>query len=219
MMNTQTETITQPSTSTTMPDATKARLQELADKGTQLLQKTVESVVATGLYFIEVRASLRPGQFGLIFTDDIKHIARPDRPDRPMGIAQHQAEQYMAIARNRVLAESTRWVDLPSSYRTLYHLSLLPLEVLERHINSGTVSPQLTRTGAEALVYRYKRWRNFATENARETVAYRTKLDRRDAVQSYPCQCICGHKHIDQRLKSGPRPPDPGQKPEGKGEA
>lgn len=211
MRKKKTKALAQPRT--VLPEATKVLLQGLADEGAELLRKTVESVVATGQFFIRVKDSLPPGQFGLMFKDDIKLI------DRPMKITQHMAEQYMCVARSPILADSTHWVELPSSYRTLHQLSLLPKEMLERFIKSGVVFPELTRNGAEALVYGHKRWKNFTTEYAREVVTCRKRLDRREMEAAYRCQCQCGHTHTDQRLKARPRPPDLSQKQEGKGDA
>lgn len=181
-----------------LPETT---LQALADRGTQLLRKTVESVIATGQFFIEAKASVPPGQFGRIFTDHTEHVARP------MKISQHMAEQYMAVAENPTFSDSTRWVDLPSSYRTLYVLTRLPQEKLEILIAGGIVRPGLTRNEAEALVYANKKYTSsFSVVVAQKVLS----LARREITTSRPCRCnYCGLEHYEKRSKSRTGPKDP----------
>jgi hypothetical protein len=61
-------------------------------------------------------------------------------------------ERWMRIARNQVLANSAHAPNLPLSWMTLYTLSQLPSNVLERFIEDGTVNPDLGRKEAERLV-------------------------------------------------------------------
>jgi hypothetical protein len=123
-----------------------------------------------------------------------------------MKIKQGMAEQFMAVARNRVLADSAHWAELPSSYRTLYQLSLLPHDKLELLLAGGIVSPELTRNDAEGLVYASKKYTNFSVMVAEKVLS----LARRELTASRPCQCSeCGHEHYEKRSKAKPVPKDP----------
>ena len=217
MKSKKTETVAEPRENTAMALAdvsvaslSETTLQAWADRGTQLLRKTVESVIATGQFFIEAKASVPPGQFGRIFKDHTEHVARP------MNITQHMAEQYMAVAENPTLSNSTRWVELPSSYRTLYVLTRLPQEKLEMLIAGGIVRPELTRNEAEALVYASKKYTSsFSVVVAQKVLS----LARREITTSRLCQCsYCGHEHYEKRSKSRTGPKDP-LKHDGKGTA
>jgi len=69
-----------------------------------------------------------------------------------VGISEAKAERLMAIARHPVLSKSTQCRILPPHWSTLYVLSRVEPERLERLIKDGTVNPEMERSDAETLV-------------------------------------------------------------------
>jgi hypothetical protein len=75
-------------------------------------------------------------------------------------IGERYAQMLMKIAANEVLANPNHWFVLPRSWRTLYELSTLPLDVLKARIDDGTISPELTRKNVAAAKGKPARSRN-----------------------------------------------------------
>lgn len=104
------------------------------------LGRAVESIVAAGRHLIEAQAELDYGEW----LPTLKKV----------GLSPSTAERYMSIARNRILADSAHAPNLPTSWYTLYQLSRLEPAALEAVIGDGTVTADMGREEALALVRR-----------------------------------------------------------------
>lgn len=102
------------------------------------LGRAVESIVAAGRHLIEAQAAVNYGEW-LPLVEKI-------------GISSSTAERLMSIARNPVLTNSAHAPNLPTSRETLYRLSKLEPDVLEPAIADGSVTPDMNRDDAAALV-------------------------------------------------------------------
>jgi len=64
-----------------------------------------------------------------------------------LGRSRRWAEQLMSIARNAALTDAKHVSQLPADTQSLYQLSRLPAEVIEANIETGAISPDLSRVG------------------------------------------------------------------------
>jgi hypothetical protein len=101
-------------------------------------QKAVESIVETGQRLIEAKGTMEHGAWEKIFENN-----------KPFSL--RTAEYLMAIARNPVLSKAQHVAFLPPSWGTLYQLSRIPEENLQKLIDTGKVHPELTRDEVEVL--------------------------------------------------------------------
>jgi hypothetical protein len=101
-------------------------------------QKAVESIIETGQRLIEAKEEVEYGEWGKIFENN-----------KPFSL--RTAEFLMGIAKNPVLTNPLHATLLPPSWFTLYQLSLIPAEDLQKLIDAGKVHSELTRAEAENL--------------------------------------------------------------------
>jgi hypothetical protein len=106
----------------------------------------VAAIVAVGQLLIDAKATVPHGEWARLFKDHPQAVARP------IPVSQHTAELLMRIAKHPTLSNSTHGSNLPASWRTLYELTLLPVDVLEAYLALGAVHAELTR--AEVIVLR-----------------------------------------------------------------
>jgi hypothetical protein len=74
-----------------------------------------------------------------------------ERVTRGLNISERRAQMLMKVAANKVLANPNHGSHLPPSWRTLYELTKLPLEVLEEKIANGAITPDFERKEVAAL--------------------------------------------------------------------
>jgi phage N-6-adenine-methyltransferase len=103
------------------------------------LNQAVQNVVDAGRHLVEAKEDVGHGEW-LPMLEQI-------------GINERTARRFMAIASHPVISNRTHVSDLPSSWGTLYELSRLEPEVLEGAIAAGTVTPDMSRKEATALVH------------------------------------------------------------------
>ena len=101
------------------------------------LGRAVEGIIAAGEHLRQAKYQLEHGRFLPLL--------------RSIGLHERTAERLMKIASNVVLANPTHGSKLPTSMRTLYELSTLPLKVLEAKIIDGTITPDIERNEVERL--------------------------------------------------------------------
>jgi phage N-6-adenine-methyltransferase len=102
------------------------------------LNSAVQNVVDAGRHLIEAKSQVGHGEW-------LPMVAQ-------IGISQQTASRFMAIAENPVISNHAHVRDLPSAWGTLYELSRLEPEALEEAIADGTVTPDMSRKEATALV-------------------------------------------------------------------
>ncbi len=107
------------------------------------LRHAVEGVLAAGRHLIEAKADLPHGSFEGWVREQV-------------GITPGTARKLMLIADHPALTNRSHVNALPPSWGTLYELSQLQPEWLERAISSGRITPELERRQARALVIEYK---------------------------------------------------------------
>jgi hypothetical protein len=102
------------------------------------------------------------------------------------------AEKWIAIAQNPVLADSATLRTLPTSWTTLYALSRLPKEVLERCIKNGTIHPQLTCKAATALAKKPRRSNSDAASSTETELSTETAATAVAGPKVQDAPTICG---------------------------
>lgn len=103
------------------------------------LAGAVEGIVAAGRHLREAR-------------EVVLHTHWEDWVRDDVGISPAKARKLMAIADNPALSNRSHGNDLPASWTTLYELSTLEPEVIERGIQEGKITPETERREARALV-------------------------------------------------------------------
>jgi hypothetical protein len=101
-------------------------------------QKAVESIVETGQRLIEARESIEHGKWEEIFKDK-----------KPF--SSETARRLLRIAEHPVLQKPTHALVLPPSWYTLYELSQIPAEDLQKLIDAGKIHSDLSRDEVTAL--------------------------------------------------------------------
>lgn|SRR5262245_1202074 len=99
---------------------------------------TVASILALGRLLAAAKEALPYGEWGRMFAE------------RLIPFSQDMAGRLMAVARHPSLSEQCS-ESLPSSWATLYELSLWEPAELSRAVQSGDVSPKTTRRRARDL--------------------------------------------------------------------
>jgi hypothetical protein len=110
-----------------------------------------------------IRAHLGQAVVGFIAAGRDLAIAKESIPhgefeawvQEQVGISTATAQRLMAVARHPALANPSHAQLLPPAWTTLYELSRLPAQLLERAIETGEVGPDLERDEARELVGRY----------------------------------------------------------------
>jgi hypothetical protein len=105
-------------------------------------RKSIEGIIETGRLLIEAKARLKHGQW-LPMLNRLHFDVRT-------------AQKLMEVARHPVLSNTSSIPHLPPSWSTLHVLAKLPAEKLERHIEDGTVRPDMEQRDAEAIAWRDK---------------------------------------------------------------
>lgn len=103
---------------------------EWADILAQDVERTAEAAVALGRHLMQAKADVAHGEW-------LPMIGRA-------GINEDTAGYMMRIARNRALADSGNYRNLPVATAALYQLSRLDPDDIERGIESGDVHPGMT---------------------------------------------------------------------------
>lgn len=105
-----------------------------AQEITTAWRTSVEGILHTGRLLIAAKADpkLPHGQFEAMIEHDL-----PFQPST--------ARRLMIVARNRLLADRAHGHVLPPSWRTLYELTRLPVEQLDRRLTAGDITPELER--------------------------------------------------------------------------
>lgn len=114
-----------------------------ADRIRASLATSVESIVAVGVDLVAAKSQLGHGRFTRMVEVDL-------------GMNIRSAQRFMAIADHPVLANTTHGSHLPASYRTLYELSRVEEDLLEKAIADGLVTPEMERKDALDLAERYR---------------------------------------------------------------
>lgn len=106
------------------------------------LAKSVGGVIAAGKHLCEAKAQIPHGEW-------------PAWIERSLPFNQYYAARLMAISRHKSISSLQYTANLPVSPETLYHLSRLDADTLQRAIEAGDVHPQLQQKQAKALVAEY----------------------------------------------------------------
>jgi len=112
-----------------MPELNRSRLAALIRS---TWQKSLDAVLDVGRLLLEAKKRLAHGEFTAMIVEDL-----------PFG--DRAAERLMAVASNPVLSNPTHASLLPPSWMTLYELSRLPLDTLEKAISEGSITPETER--------------------------------------------------------------------------
>jgi predicted nucleic acid-binding protein len=121
------------------PRALSNRLsvEEWADIIRADIRRSVESIVAAGHHLREAKKQVEHGEWQPLL-------------DR-IGISGPTARKFMAIAEHPVISDRSHVNVLPPSWGTLYELTLVPDDVLNKGIADGRITPNITRKQVEAL--------------------------------------------------------------------
>jgi hypothetical protein len=106
---------------------------------------SVAAIVATGRRLLEAKATCRHREYLRLFSDH----RQPCEGHLPF--SSRTGQRLVAIAEHPVLADPTHGSDLPASWRTLAELARAEPERLEHELQSGGVSPEMTRSQAAAM--------------------------------------------------------------------
>jgi endonuclease III len=101
------------------------------------LERAVEGIIAAGTHLQQAKYQLAHGRLLPLL--------------KSIGLHERTAERLMKIAANVVLANPTHGSKLPTSMRTLYELSTLPVKLLEAKISDGTITPDIERKDVKQL--------------------------------------------------------------------
>lgn len=104
----------------------------LTEAWTEMAEAVRERTLKIGIMLLEAKADLPHGEFFKMVESEL-----------PFGTS--AANKLMAVAANPVLANPEHVPHLPPSWGTLYELSRIPAEKLEKAIKSGKVHAGLER--------------------------------------------------------------------------
>src|SRR5262249_54373974 len=116
-----------------------ADLDSFAQRITAAWQAAVASILETGRLLIEAKAELRHGEFGKMI-------------DTRLPFGRRTAQRLMAIASHPVLSKAAHAPLLPPAWYTLYLLTEVPKEELERLLANGKITrkPGISRSWCRA---------------------------------------------------------------------
>jgi hypothetical protein len=109
-----------------------------AEKIAASWQKSIDSILETGRNLIAAKEELEHGEWLQMVKNEL-----------PFG--DRTAEMLIKVAENPVLSDSNHGSNLPASWRTLYELTKLPKDLLERKIESGEITPRTERKDVAAM--------------------------------------------------------------------
>jgi hypothetical protein len=95
-------------------------------------RRSVEALIQAGLELLSAKQDLDHGDWLRLF--DLRLV----------DIHQREAERLMQVARHKVLANPTKWSNLPASLQALCALSRVEPRVLDVALISGEISPSTT---------------------------------------------------------------------------
>ena len=104
-------------------------------------RRTIESIIHVGQLLAQAKQALPHGQF--------QRMVETDLPFGPRA-----ARQLMQVARHPALTKRKHASALPASWYTLYQLSRLPEDQLQRAIRAGDVRADMSRAETMALLER-----------------------------------------------------------------
>lgn len=116
----------------------RAGLGDIAEPIRARWQAAAQSIVEVGQLLVEARANLPHGQFEAMVETEL-----------PFGTS--TARMLMAIARHEWLANRHHGDVLPPAWRTLYELSRLPAEALDKALSDGLIRPDMERADVKLL--------------------------------------------------------------------
>jgi Protein of unknown function (DUF3102) len=104
-------------------------------------QRGVNAVIETAMRIIDAREGLEHGEYIAMIEKDLHFSART-------------AQRLLAIASNKVLSKATHASHLPTSWDTLYNLTVVANKGydLEAGIASGAIHPKMQRRDVKALL-------------------------------------------------------------------
>jgi hypothetical protein len=152
-------------------------------------QKSVESIIETGLLLIEARDALGYGQWGSMFATAPLTRGAGRLSTGKVNFSERTAQRLMTIAKHPVLSNPTHVSHLPASWGTLYELTTIPIREMERLIASGVIHPDLRRRDVRYLDCA----RNHPYEQAHRALSV-----LRDFMRGTKADALAGHLfHLD----------------------
>jgi hypothetical protein len=118
-----------------------ADIDSFAQRITAAWQQAVASILETGRLLIQAKDELRHGEFGKMIESKLPFGSRT-------------AQRLMCIASSRVLSNATYLSHLPPSWSTLYLLTQMPEEELERLLADGTITCETQSKDVEEIFRR-----------------------------------------------------------------
>lgn len=120
--------------------------QEWADRINAATEKEIEAILHKGRELIAAKkALLRHGLWEKLFKQH-QHDA-----DAPVRFSITTARMYMKVAVHPILSNPNLGFCLPPSLTALFQLTFIPDERLSQLIEAGLITPDLTKSHAEAL--------------------------------------------------------------------
>lgn len=102
--------------------------------------RTIEGVITAGMILSEAKDRLAYGEWESMFRDHL------------LPISKRTGNRLIGIARDKVLADGTNWSHLPYSWTTLYALSGIPINKLQKAIDAGLVFPEMTMKDVKIIL-------------------------------------------------------------------
>lgn len=126
----------------TSADITAGRAGPWADRIRPHLVAAVDNIITAGRELIDAKEALGHGEF-------LELVQMLDLKPRT-------AQKFMSIARNEALTNASPGTHLPASWTTLYELSRMPVEDLQRAIGDGQVTSDMSRKEALHMAARHR---------------------------------------------------------------
>ena len=128
-------------------------LQDAWQQFTSSRDRYIQAAIEMGRDLLEAKEHLGHGNFLRLFKDHANPI------ENCLPFTRAWAHETMKLASNKALSNVKHALHLPSSVQTLSMLARLDDDVIEQAIESGEITPKLTRQQAKELV-REKRQRS-----------------------------------------------------------
>jgi hypothetical protein len=108
-------------------------------------RKSVEGILNVGRQLIAAKETCEHGEFLRLFKGHENAVSEP------VPFTESSGRMLMQIAENPIIANRKFVSDLPQSWGTLYELTKLDDEQILAGINSGEITPDMTRAHAAEL--------------------------------------------------------------------
>lgn len=105
------------------------------------LGKTVDRLIETGRRAKKVREEVEPGKW-------IDFV----QTQLPIDLDLRSLQRVIAISEHPVLSDAGNCPHLPASLRTLDELRMLPISILQKFIDDGTINQKTSRKKVKALI-------------------------------------------------------------------